>query len=501
LDCKHVAVIGSGIGGLGVACLLAKKGYQVEVYEKNGTLGGVCNTFEQDGFTFDMGPSWYLMPDVFEKFFELAGERVSDHLDLVRLAPSYQVAFKDAGVRVDMYSDVERDIPTFETLEPGSGARLRDYLGSSAHQYRVALDNILYKNIDTIFDFMTPEMRAEGRGLPVFLKMHDYVSRYFSNDLVQKLVEYQLVFLGSSPYETPALYNIMSHIDFNLGVFYPMGGVYRIAEALVEIGKKNGVRYHTNSAVTEIITRGGRVKGVALETGERIQSDIVVSDAGVHHTETMLLAPEARTYGDGYWPKRTLAPSAFILYLGVKGRFPSLRHHNLIFAQDWRANFHDIFAQPVWPSDPSIYVCAPSRTDPSVAPPDHENLFVLVPIAPGLPESNELLDAYTERTLKTVGAELGIDDLASRIVTMRRFTGADFEQRYNHFKGSALGLAHTLNQTSIMRPSNYSRKARGLFYVGADTNPGIGMPICLISGELAYKRIVGDRSGPHLRAV
>lgn len=495
---ERVAVVGSGIGGLAVACLLGKRGYDVTVFEKNGVLGGVCNTFASDGFTFDMGPSWYLMPDVFQNFFSLVEEDVCAHLDLVRLSPSYRVVFKDSDVDVDMYSDIAQDLSTFEQLEPGSGARLKEYLSQAAVQYKVAIDAIMYKNCNSIFDFICPEMRDGGKQMPIFTKMHDYVSRYFSNDLVQKLVEYQLVFLGSSPYDTPALYNIMSHIDFNMGVFYPMGGIYKIADALVNIGKKNGVKYRVSSPVADIMVRNGRVKGVRLEFGEALQFDKVVSDAGVHHTETKLLPREARSYNDKYWETRTLAPSAFILYLGIKGRVPGLRHHNLIFSQDWRANFGQIFDQPVWPDDPSIYICAPSVTDPSVAPPDHENLFVLVPIAPGLPESEEIMRSYTQKTLATLSKELGIDDLESRIVYMRRFVGSDFINRYNHHKGSALGLAHTLDQSAFMRPSNRSKKVADLYYVGADTNPGIGMPICLISAELAYKRIVGDNSRSHL---
>jgi phytoene desaturase len=497
----QVAVVGSGLAGLAVACLLGASGYDVTVYEKNEKLGGVCNTFTDKGFTFDMGPSWYLMPDVFERFFSLLGERVESFLDLVRLSPSYRVVFKNENEDVELYSDLDRDSAVFDRLEPGSSLRLREYLAQSEQQYNTAINAVLYKNCDTIFDFICPELTDTGKKMPVFTKMHDYVSRYFSNKLVQKLVEYQLVFLGSSPYDTPALYNIMSHIDFNMGVFYPMGGIYKIAEALVAIGRKHGVRYLTNSPVSEILVHGGRVKGIKLWDDEAIQYDIVVSDAGIHHTETQLLPRKARSYSDRYWASRTLAPSAFILYLGIEGRVPGLRHHNLIFSKDWRENFDQLFANPMWPTDPSIYICAPSVTDAGVAPDGHENLFVLVPIAPGLPESEELLEEYTRKILKTVSEQLCIADIDRRIVSMRRFTGSDFYQQYNHFKGSALGLAHTLSQTAFLRPNNRSRKVRGLYYVGADTNPGIGMPICLISAELAYKRIVGNNSRPHLEAL
>lgn len=498
---NRVIVIGGGIGGLGVACLLAQKGYDVEVVEKNDTLGGLCNTFEADGFRFDMGPSWYLMPDVFEAFFQLLGEDVSDYLDLVRLSPSYRVFFKDAGLRVDMHSDLTRDIPTFESLEPGSGEKLRQYLERSAYQYDVALKGFMYKNYDTVFDFFNRQTATQGRKLEVFSRMHRYVEKFFHTDAVQKIMEYQLVFLGSSPYNTPALYNIMAHIDFNMGVFYPRGGIYRIVEALRAIGEKRGVRYRTGTPVEAIETQRGRATGVRLATGERLPADLIVSNASIHHTETRLLGPSDRTYSDRYWSQRTLAPSAFILYLGVREKIDNLAHHNLIFARDWPSNFAEIFDHPQWPSDPSLYVCAPSATDPTVAPPDHENLFILVPTAPGLEASEADLEAYAEKTLETVEREMGIPDLRRRICYQRIFWGKDFAQRYNNFRGTALGLAHTLNQTAIFRPRNQSRRVRNLFYTGANTNPGIGMPICLISAELAYKRIIGDRSAGHLQKL
>jgi phytoene desaturase len=495
---QKAVVIGGGIGGLAIACLLAQKGYTVQVVEKNETLGGLCNTFEADGFRFDMGPSWYLMPDVFEAFFRLLGEDVNKHLDLIRLSPSYRIFFKDTDRTVDMYSDLTRDIPTFEAMEPGSGEQLREYLKRSASQYDIALKGFMYKNYDTVFDFLNRQTMIEGRKLEVFSQMHRYVEKFFSTDHVQKIMEYQLVFLGSSPYNTPALYNIMAHIDFNMGVFYPRGGIYRIVETLKALGEKRGVRYMTGAPVEEIETERGKATAVRLATGERITADLIISNASIHHTETRLLKASDRTYPEPYWDKRTLAPSAFILYLGVQGKIPGLVHHNLIFSKDWPRNFAEIFDHPQWPTDPSLYVCAPSVTDPTVAPPDHENLFVLVPTAPGLEADKTRLESYAQKTLAMLEQTMQIPDLRQRIRYQRIFWGKDFTERYNNFRGTALGLAHTLQQTAIFRPRNQSRRVRNLFYVGANTNPGIGMPICLISAELAYKRIVGDRSAGHL---
>ena len=496
---QSAIIIGGGIGGLGTAALLAKKGFNVQLFEKNETLGGVAGTFSAKGFTFDMGPSWYLMPDVFENFFNLVGERVADHLDLIRLDPSYRIYFKGQKRHFDFYSDLARDLPTFEKLELGSGVQLQKYLELSKNQYEIALGGFMYKNYDTVFDFFNKQVANEGRKLEVFARMSDYVAKFFHTDEVQKIMEYQLVFLGSSPYNTPALYNIMSHIDFNMGVWYPRGGVHEIPKALRRIGQKNGAQYFVNSPVQRILTgRNHRARGVRLENGDEHFADVIVANASIHHVETKMLSKPHRSFSDGYWKRRTLAPSAFILYLGLRDKVPNLAHHNLIFSQDWKTNFAEIFDDAVWPSDPSLYVCAPSVTDETVAPPGQENLFVLVPVAPGLQATPHQLEALADKTLQTVENEMNIPNLRERIVYKRLFWGRDFQERYNNFQGTALGLAHTMNQTAILRPNNKSKKLKNLFFAGANTNPGIGMPICLISAELAYKRIIGDKSAGHL---
>jgi phytoene desaturase len=489
-------VIGGGIGGLATAALLGRHGYAVTLLEKNVRLGGRANYFEADGFRFDMGPSWYLMPDVFEHFFALMGENVEDHLSLTRLDPSYRIVFRDSGETIDMFSDLRRDLATFERLEPGSGEALRRYLEQSEVQYGIAVEQFMYRNRNGFADFLDRKTAMQGRRLHVFENMHRYLSRSFRTDAVRKILEYQLVFLGSSPYRTPALYNIMSHIDFNLGVFYPRGGIYSIVEALTELGRRHGVHHRSEAPVAAIESEGGRATGVRLVSGERLQADVIVSNADLHHTETALLPKGARSYSERYWSRQTLAPSAFILYLGLRGRVPKLIHHNLGFGADWQRGFAEIFDKPAWPSDPSYYVCAPSRTDPDVAPEGHENLFVLVPVAPSLPMSDADVATYRRRVLDLLATDFDVPDLEQRIVLERTYTSRDFVADYHALGGSALGLAHTLRQT-VFRPNNVSKKLANLFYVGAGTSPGIGMPICLISAELVLKRIIGDRSpGP-----
>lgn len=496
---KKAVVIGGGIGGLGLAALLGKAGYEVTVLEKNTQLGGRMRVYEEGGFRFDMGPSWYLMPDIFEQYFSLLDEKVTDHLELKRLSPSYRIIFKDSPTGlVDIYSDLDKDAATFERLEPGSSKRMDEYLARAKRNYDISKAHFIYKNYNSIFDFFTLRMAIEGQKLSVFTPMHRYVSKFFKSDEMQKIMEYTLVFLGSSPYNTPALYSLMTYIDFGMGVFYPMGGMHKIIEALVNIGKKHGVSYVTDAAVGEIRTVKGRAVSVVLESGQEFLADVVISNADIHHTETKLLRNELdRTYPEAYWQKRTLAPSAFILYLGLKKKVPAFQHHNLLFSKDWKKNFGEIFDTPQWPTDPSLYICTPSVTDPSVAPADKENVFILVPIAPGLSYDEASLNAFGDKILQTMAREFNVPDLKEIIEVKKTFCSKDFESAYNSYQGTALGLAHTLFQTAIFRPNTVSQKVSNLYYVGGNTNPGIGMPMCLISAQLVYKRLTGDTSdGP-----
>lgn len=498
---KRAIIIGSGIGGLGTACLLAKRGYRVTVLEKNAQLGGRANIFHEQGYTFDMGPSWYLMPDIFAHFFELMGERVEDYLDLRKLDPSYRIFFKDKQKVIDLCSNLEKDHHTIEKLERGASHKLDVYLKRSEAQYAIAKDHFMYKNYDSIFDFFTWETLIHGTRLSVFQSMHRYVSRFFKSDEMQKVMEYQLVFLGSSPYKTPALYNIMNFIDFKMGVFYPMGGIYEIIKALIKIAEKYHVSFRTEAAVKRIVIEDARACAVELESGETLLADEIISNADIVHTEMNLLPEEAREHTEEYWKTRVMAPSAFILYLGVDGKIPSLTHHNLVFSQDWQKNFSEIFDDPRWPSDPSFYVCAPSVTDASLAPSGKENLFVLVPIPAGLEYNQADLELYANKILMVMEQEMNIPDLRKRIEFQRIFCTKEFAQMYNSYQGTALGFAHTLKQTAVFRPNNISKKVKNLYYVGAGTNPGIGMPICLISAELVLKRLLADKSTGPLKTI
>jgi phytoene desaturase len=483
----RIIVIGSGIGGLASAALLAKDGYAVTVLEKNEQPGGRASVLEKDGFVFDMGPSWYLMPDVYERFFNAMGAATSDYLQLKRLSPHYRIFHAD-GSYSEITGNLEADKALFEQLEPGAAAAFDRYLAEAKVKYDVSVQAILYRNFIKPWDFLAKDVRDKGRQLQVFESMERYVGRYFKTEKMRQIILYTLVFLGGIPRNTPALYSLMAHVDFNLGVWYPDGGMIAVTRALVALGEKHGVQYCYNEPVTCIETANGQVSRV--HTGAATyEAEYVISNADYAHTETLIDNPKARQFSARYWQKRTLAPSAFILYLGVEGVIPELVHHNIMFGPDWTKHFRDIADNPSWPETPSLYICNPNKTDEHVAPPGHENLFVLVPIASGLSETEESRQQYGDKMIAYIEETLNIR-LQDRIIIRRDFSVTDFATRYNSLRGTALGLAHTLRQSSLFRPPNRSKRLKNLYYVGANTNPGIGVPMCLISAHLVRDRLI-----------
>ncbi|MEN9582500.1 MAG: hypothetical protein RL641_454 [Candidatus Parcubacteria bacterium] len=489
MEKKSVIIIGGGIGGLSLASMLGKKGYAVTIVEKNEMTGGRARIFRDQGFTFDMGPSWYMMPDVFEHFFEILGEDIKEYYQLERLSPSYQITLKSDGKSYKFYSDMQKNKDLFESIEPGAGKVLEEFLLQGKEQYELSKAEFMYKNYNSFRDFMTLRVMRQGAKLPLFKKQKQIIEKKFKSELLRKALQYQTVLLGTAPGDTPGIYTLMNYVDLVLGEWYPTGGIRAIPASLESIAKKYNVEIKLNTSVKQIIVENDVAKGVLLENGETMFADIVVSNADVEHTDRRLLPKEYQTKSDAYWESRVLAPSAFILYLGIKGKLPQMEHHNLLFTKDWEHGFSQIFKTPEWPDDPSMYVCVPSKTDTSIAPEGHENLFVLVPIAAGLDYDETFVKRYSEKVLAEIAQYYSIPDLKDRIIVQHSYSVKDFIADYNAFKGTALGLAHTLGQTAIFRPNNVHKKIKNMFYVGAGTNPGIGMPICLISAELAYKRI------------
>ena len=484
-----VTVVGGGFGGLSAACYLADAGADVTLLEKNEGMGGRASTLEADGFRFDMGPSWYLMPDVFERFFGHFDREPSDYYELEHLDPHYKVFFKD-GDTVELPKEVGEAADLFDEYEEDGGEKLRDYLDESERNYEIAVDNFIYKDRSRLRNWLdTSVMRAAPIGLSMLGTMENHVHDRFENDKLRQILQYTLVFLGGSPKNTPALYSLMSHVDFNLGVYYPDGGMTGVADSVAEMARELGVETRTDEEVRRV-RDGGRV--VETTNGE-YRADATVCDADYAHFEQEVLEDHQRAYDESYWESRTYAPSAFLVYWGVEGDVEPLEHHTLVLPTDWDEHFAKIFDDPGWPMDPAYYLCVPSKTDDGVAPDGHSNLFVLVPVASGLEDNPKIRERYKNKIVDDIAENTGVD-IRDRVVYEKTFSVDDFAERYNSYEGTALGLAHTLRQTAFLRPSYKSSKLERLFYTGSYTNPGIGVPMCLVSGEHTAN-IVKDELG------
>jgi len=505
---KSAVVIGGGIGGLATAALLAKSGMSVKLFEANEQVGGRASVWEQDGFRFDMGPSWYLMPEAFENFFKLMGTTAAAELNLVRLDPAYQTRFEDTDDVLRVRADLAKNQALFESIEQGAGAALGEYLDSAEDTYRLAVDKFLYTNFENLKPFTNAAVakRAGGFIKHLLTSLDSFAGAHVTDTRLRKILNFPAVFLGASPYDTPSMYHLMTHVDMNDGVFYPQGGFGTIIDAIANLARKHGVQIHTNSRVSQILVDAtGKARGVRIGASE-ISADLVVANADLHHVETQLLAPEYQTLPQRWWNRRQPGPSALLLYLGVRGSLPQLDHHSLLYTADWKRNFAKVFrkadGKSEFPHPASLYICKPSATDASVAPDGYENVFVLVPIAadPALGSGgingggDPAVEAEADRIIAQISQWCGIPDLKDRIVVRRTMAPMDFVNRYNAWSGTALGMAHTLKQSAFFRPKNVSSKVENLYYVGHNTVPGIGLPMCLIGAELVYKRLTRDGS-------
>ncbi|WHU47155.1 phytoene desaturase family protein [Gordonia sp. L191] len=518
---KKVVVIGGGVAGLATAALLAADGYDVDIVEKNANPGGRSGSWEKDGFRFDTGPSWWLMPQVFDHFFALLGTSTAEQLELTRLEPGYRVFFEGERDPLEISGDRARNRELFERTEPGAGARFDEYLESARDTYDVAVRRFLYTSFESARAFTATELLRRLPRLARLLteSLESFTARHFRDRRLQQILGYPAVFLGASPERAPAMYHLMSWLDLDDGVRYPQGGFTRFVDALVGVAVDHGARLHTGVAATEICTRdSGRgpvgrratVTGVLVTGADGAESvlpaDIVIGATDLHHLETRLLPRRLQTFPQRWWDRRTSGPGAVLVFLGVRGRLPQLAHHSLFFTKDWHANFDAIFTEPTRVPEPaSLYVCRPSATDDSVAPSEHENLFILVPVPPdpslgrgGVDGAGDrVIEQAADRAIELVADWAGIEDLADRIVVRRTMGPGDFAVDVNSWSGGALGPAHTLRQSAFLRATNRSRKVDGLYYAGGSTRPGIGLPMCLISAELIRKRLRGDHStGP-----
>ncbi len=491
MSAKRVVVIGAGLSGLSSAALLAKKGFAVTVVEKHGTPGGVARSFKDQGFTFDMGPSWYLMPEVFDRFFSEFGRSTSDFFRLISLDPSYKVFFGPHESLI-IKRDKGYTFPVFEGLEKGAGVKIETYLQDAQYKYETAMKEFLYREYHSLFDFFNMKTLREGIKLNLFQNLDKHIRRNFKNGKIKKLLGYNVVFIGCSPFKSPALYSLMSHVDITLGVFYPLGGISRLVQAIYELAENYGVKFIFGEEANTITVANG--KAATVETGKKsIEADAFVAAVDYHHAEQDFIPPAYRSYSKSYWNKRVLAPSVMIIYLGLNKKIPGLAHHNLFLSEHWEDHFADIFDKPSWPAKPSYYVGCPSKTDSTVAPKGAENLFILVPVAPDLDDSDAVRKEFSGRILTHLEGLLEVK-LADAIVVKQIATQRDFKQAYNLYKGTAMGLAHTLFQSAIFRPSHRSKKLSNLYFSSHYTHPGIGMPMVIISSHIIADMIQRDFS-------
>ena len=485
----RAVIVGAGFGGLSVAALLAKGGFDVTVIEKNEQPGGRASVHRDGGFTFDMGPSWYLMPDVYDRFFAEFGKSPKDYFPLARLDPSYRVFFADERV-ADVSADLGKNYDLFESFEPGGAEKLRGYLAEAEETYGITMSDLLYREYRSIFDFFDRRLLAGGRKLHPFENLESFVKKRFSSDEARKVVQYSIGFLGGSPRNTPSFYHIMTHIDMNMGVWYPEGGMRAVVEALVSLGREFGVEYRYNEPATAIDVEGGTARRVVTPLGAH-ETDVVVVNADYPFAEMHLLPDGSRSYPASYWAKKVLAPSTFVAYLGVDRVVEGLAHHNIFLERDWEEGFETIFdpKKAAWPTGPSFYVNVPSRTDPTAAPEGCDTLFVLAPLAPGIEDTPELRERFYDHLMSRMEEILG-ESIRDSVVTRRIFALSDFSNRYNAYRGTALGLSHTLRQTALWRPAHRSRRVPNLYYAGQYTHPGIGVPMTLISSQIVARELI-----------
>lgn len=481
-----VIVIGSGFAGLSAACCLARAGCQVTVLEKHATPGGRARQWKQDGFTFDMGPSWYWMPDIFERFFSLFGKSLTAYYTLQRLDPSYRIYWNDG------FTDVPASLPAFkamlEQLEPGAGKKLDAFLQQAAAKYRIGMQQLVFKPGQSLLEFANMKMIRGLFTLDVFTSIKRHIHQHFQHPKIRQLLEFPVLFLGALPENTPALYSLMNYADIVGGTWYPNGGMYSIVTAMYTLAMELGVQFHFNENVTAMELNGRSIREVATEHS-RYAADVVVGGADYHFMESLLPAGH-RSYSAAYWNSRVMAPSALLYYVGLNKRLENIRHHSLVFDVPFEQHARDIYSQPSWPQRPLFYVGAPSVTDPSVAPPGCENLFFLIPVAAGLTGDDEALrNRYFQNMLERFEQHTG-QTIRDTIICKRSFALSDFIKEYNAFKGNAYGLANTLKQTAIWKPSCRSKKVSNLFFTGQLTVPGPGVPPALISGEVVAGEVL-----------
>lgn len=481
-----IGIIGAGLSSLYAACFLAKKGYHVEIFEKNSMSGGRTQFFESEGFTFDMGPSWYWMPELVDGLFDDLGEKRSDYFQLTRLDPAYQVLWKD-GTATQIPASKKELLSLFDSFEPNGGDKLTKFLTDAQTKYEIATESFLENPGLKIGEIAKLSVLKNALKLDVFKSVEKDVARRFTSEKARSILNFPVLFLGEMPSNIPSLYTLMNYADLELGTWYPDGGMHALANALEKIALKEGVQFHFESAITEIVVENGAATGLRTKNALH-KFDAIIGGADYNHIEQNLIPKEFRRYSPKYWLKRKMAPSSLIYYLGIDKEIPHLDHHNLFFDESLNDHGKEIYNDPKWPSKPLFYACVPSKTDKDVAPAGKENIFILMPLAPDLEDSEEIREKYFQLIMKRMEDRTGTSIL-DHVVFKRSFCISDFKSEYNSYKGNAYGLANTLLQTANLKPKIQS-KLKNVYFCGQLTVPGPGIPPALISGKIAAKQLI-----------
>lgn len=486
---NKIIVVGAGVSGMCSAILLADKGYSVTVIEKNSSTGGRARRIQEQGFTFDMGPSWYWMPEVFDNFFKKVGRKREDYYSLIQLDPAYRAIFPK-GEFTDIPADWNELVSYFEKTEKGAGEKLKKFMQEAEYKYEYGIGKFAYLPGHSIKELLKPEIMKAAFSMDLFTSFHKHVRSFFKNKKLIQLLEFPILFLGDIPRNTPALYSLMNHADLRLGTWYPENGIYSISESLEKLAKEKGVQINLNESVKEVKCAGSKVEKIITDKHE-YNCDVVINSGDYHHFEQDVLQENKRQYTEKYWQSRRMAPSCLIYYLGINKKVNKLSHHNLFFDEDFDTHASEIYETPKWPEKPLFYACVPSITDKKVAPEGMENVFLLIPVAPGMEDTEEIREKYFNILMQRL-EKFTEQKLSSFVVYKKSYGPKDFLKDYNSFKFNAYGLANTLFQTAFLKPKLKSKKLNNLYYTGQLTVPGPGLPPAIISAEVVAEEVAGD---------
>jgi len=484
---SKIIVIGSGFSGLSAAAYLSAAGHEVHVYEKNSQPGGRARQLKEKGYVFDMGPSWYWMPDVFEKFFSDFGYKVSDFYKLKLLDPSFDIVFPESEI-MSVPENFAQLSQMFESIEKGSSLQLEKFMNEAQFKYDTGMGSLVYKPGLSLAEFADLDLIKGTFRLQVFSSFRKHIRKFFSDPRLIALMEFPVLFLGAMPQDTPALYSLMNYAGLKLGTWYPDGGVGKVIDGFLEVAKLKGASIHFDSPVDEIIIENNKATGI-LVNGSKINCDAIIASADYHHVESSLIQEKYRNYKESYWKKKVFAPSCLIFYIGLNKRIKNLSHHTLFFDEDLELHAIEIYKKPQWPTEPLFYVCCPSKSDDNIAPEGHENLFFLMPLAPGLEDTDELREKYFNIMISRLNKHIQ-EEISTIIDYKKSYCTNDFIIDYHAYKGNAYGLANTLLQTANLKPSIRNKKVKNLFYTGQLTVPGPGVPPSIISDKVSAGQLI-----------